>query len=1020
MSHESSPSGKRAQRVFREVRKGTPGSAACLIVLFLSGHVAAEGPRPHDAVATDVASEVASGRPGSIVLVSSSDAFADDYLLQQTRESGLQPNVRFLEAALDALCLHPGLQEIQARPVPVHALKAAVESRRPDEKPIVALSPGSKTIVKELRDVMHVVLHASEKLPPTVAETNELARGLLRELIAASGGKIRLEVVEPETAAAARAAEQTQSYLAALKRGETPKEPRKPIAIQDLFGARRTKTDDEIRQERRRMAQQISRQERRPLEEVVRELLEEEFRHARLAELSQLGVEPYMVTEREASRVRQHRVYMHLEIRYLDRQPEVLPCLVAPERLEYEILRRVARLVHRRPPVLAFLDGSRREAARPPSPPPPIPPSPPGASGGAARSRYKAVIEYLGRSYDVRSTGTGKPSGLRTLLDNLVDDVRREARERGEESPLPALEGDARYGLLAGLIVAHPDALEKPEVEEIRRVVSAGVSTLFFISRHSVDAGHSGAARGLPISKISLGNHLKALLDHWGVRVEDGLVASNDCAALNVQRTRGNLSPRVMAPTPIATCVEARLTEAGRRSPLTSGVSKLILPVSSPLRLDRARSRAAGFTVAVLAHTSAQSWIGLLEAGRGNAGEPSAGPTETLVSRAEDLVLKKDPATFRSFVDPVPLVVLLQAQAGGSRAGRTTSRGSASRKPGTGARRAASSLPTKVGGSPSFRAIDFDAVRRIVLAKGDSEPVVLEKSGDVWVVASAWGYPADRKTVYGILGSLAKIGDAEVRGRSRESHGDFEVDATRGGVLRLLDASGRELGRLIVGKMAQSRDLRSSRVFVRFGADDTVYEVESSIRSDARLWADVRNKNYLQKEVFQLARELEVVELRLSRPGERDLVVTRKLVQAEEGEGRSPTRFRESFAVVSGDREYLVGKDKQWLAKSLLDRCRQLRIEDVAEPRPAGVYGLDKPRLSVTARYRRRGDSERAAAGTVTLLLGNPVNEENEEIGRYLALAEPGKKHRGRVYIMSKWMYQSFDKKLQDLVPAAR
>ena len=154
--------------------------------------------------------------------------------------------------------------------------------------------------------------------------------------------------------------------------------------------------------------------------------------------------------------------------------------------------------------------------------------------------------------------------------------------------------------------------------------------------------------------------------------------------------------------------------------------------------------------------------------------------------------------------------------------------------------------------------------------------VVREKKDGEWVVASAYGYKADPKVAEDIIKSVSGIRNGEEVAELKESHKNFEVDDVRGSRISFFSGDGKELGALVVGKTAQSRDLNKTLVFSRFGSDDETYRIASKVRSDAKLWGKIENKNYLEKEIFKLESEEEVFELRLSRPGQDDLLVERK------------------------------------------------------------------------------------------------------------------------------------------------
>ena len=338
----------------------------------------------------------------------------------------------------------------------------------------------------------------------------------------------------------------------------------------------------------------------------------------------------------------------------------------------------------------------------------------------------------------------------------------------------------------------------------------------------------------------------------------------------------------------------------------------------------------------------------------------------------------------------------------------------------------------KSRGFKKFQEADFAATTRIQIGKGKADPVVLEKKDGQWVVSTAYGYKADPKVADDIIKSVSGIIDGEEVAELKSSHKNFEVDDIRGSALSFFGGGGVELGSLVVGKTAQSRDLNKTLIFARFGADDETYKISSKLRSDAKLWSKIENKNYIEKEIFKLESEDEIFELRLSRPGQDDLLVERKseVVPVEEedsegagkeekkdeGEKKEPeTKTVEYFVTTSGSKTQRVDADKEWSAKSLIDKGRSLRIEDVADPKELLAYGLDKPQLKASCKYRVKGKAD-SPVKEVSVLFGNAIKDEKgEDKEFYLTLAGEGK--AGRIYTVSKWAYEGWDKKFEDFLP---
>lgn len=345
-----------------------------------------------------------------------------------------------------------------------------------------------------------------------------------------------------------------------------------------------------------------------------------------------------------------------------------------------------------------------------------------------------------------------------------------------------------------------------------------------------------------------------------------------------------------------------------------------------------------------------------------------------------------------------------------------------------------------------FKGIDFDKVARLTIAKGKAEPVKLEKTAEGWVVASAYGAPAEKEKVEKIVDGLKKLTGAslEVAGKSTAGHEDFQVDEVRGGVIRLFPASGDELGRIVIGDTAKSPDFQTTKVYARFGDDAVTYRVESNLRSDASLYGKLERASFIDKKPLTIPDDDEAFEARLIRSGKPDLLVERRFKdvpvekkpdekkEAETTEGAAPaetaeggepkpeekkaeTKKEEYFVVTSEQTTTEVGESEKWTAKGVLDRLKSLRIDDVAEPKDPKEYGLDAPQLKVVTKFRKK-DKPDSEVKEVAVAFGNAIKDDKGEDKSYYFVIE-GEKFKGRFYTVDKWSFTSSNKELKDFQP---
>ncbi|MBI4603556.1 MAG: DUF4340 domain-containing protein, partial [Planctomycetes bacterium] len=353
-------------------------------------------------------------------------------------------------------------------------------------------------------------------------------------------------------------------------------------------------------------------------------------------------------------------------------------------------------------------------------------------------------------------------------------------------------------------------------------------------------------------------------------------------------------------------------------------------------------------------------------------------------------------------------------------------------------------------GFQAVREAKLDQVSKVTLAKGKTAPVELAKSGDKWVVASSYAYPADGEKVDKIVKALDAIESGDESGSAEQAHAEFEVDSKKGGFVTAFDKDGKELAKVVVGKTAPNRSISTTRVYLRFGNEPTVYAVESDLRNAASLWGkDVEAKNYLLKKVLDIPEEMEGQSVRLSRPDKPDVIVERKWrevpvekpkdpaeetkdgdaaadAEKKEGEGgetkdekaeekKPETKKEEYFVVTSGSETKQVEKNEEYQVRGLVNRVKDFSIEEGAEPKDLAEYGLDKPQLKAEVSYRKK-DKPEDELKTLTLLFGNAKKDDKGTTTGYYTAVE-GDAHKGRIYLVQQWTFDGWNKEMKDFLP---
>src|SRR6185503_19816928 len=157
------------------------------------------------------------------------------------------------------------------------------------------------------------------------------------------------EVIAPEEKAREFAAQKMKEYFEARSKNETPKEPQQQESIEDLFSGRGRgkKTDAEIAEDRKKKATILADRNKESVDDAFRRLLKKEFEDTYLADLQTHQIYPHPVEERQASTTVETTFYTDIEIKYLDRPPEVIPAHARIEGLEYELASKILKVTRK-------------------------------------------------------------------------------------------------------------------------------------------------------------------------------------------------------------------------------------------------------------------------------------------------------------------------------------------------------------------------------------------------------------------------------------------------------------------------------------------------------------------------------------------------------------------------------------------------------------------------------------------------------------------------------------------------
>jgi hypothetical protein len=263
--------------------------------------------------------------------------------------------------------------------------------------------------------------------------------------------------------------------------------------------------------------------------------------------------------------------------------------------------------------------------------------------------------------------------------------------------------------------------------------------------------------------------------------------------------------------------------------------------------------------------------------------------------------------------------------------------------------------------------------------------VELTRSGDGWVVASRWGWPAKEDQVKRLFDDLAGL-KGERRASTEEVLADFQIDEEGGLHVVGLASGGSELFHLVVGKTATR-----GGAFVRQHGSHDVFLTPASLRSSFGVWGDEPQapdpKRWIDLQVHKAERN--EVDRIVLRDGANAVVLAKEFEEskvpepdadAEEAGGEEATA-----AVPAVDRTKWTWKpdgdgefDKNKVDGILGTLC-SIYASDVADPANVADYGLDDG--------ARVAELTFADGSTQTVFFGGPATDENRV---YFRVGEDG------------------------------
>lgn len=197
---------------------------------------------------------------------------------------------------------------------------------------------------------------------------------------------------------------------------------------------------------------------------------------------------------------------------------------------------------------------------------------------------------------------------------------------------------------------------------------------------------------------------------------------------------------------------------------------------------------------------------------------------------------------------------------------------------------------------------------------------ILVKQNDQWLVETMDNYPADQTAVKELLDKVAEMKTIQRASSNPEKQAVFQVDSS-GVEAKFTDASGNLLAHLFAGKTTP--EIFNS--YVRAADSNDVYIIQGNLKltldKGYRSWRDRAIFSFLKEDVTHLTirSEEEEIELQIDAAGAWQLL--KPLASAADGTE----------------------------VEAITELMSSLETDGFAEPKDLSEYGLDAPKMSITA-----------------------------------------------------------------------
>ena len=168
---------------------------------------------------------------------------------------------------------------------------------------------------------------------------------------------------------------------------------------------------------------------------------------------------------------------------------------------------------------------------------------------------------------------------------------------------------------------------------------------------------------------------------------------------------------------------------------------------------------------------------------------------------------------------------------------------------------------------------DEQSLKTVVIRQGEAT-ISLDRDGTNWRVRERFNYPANNEKITGLIISLARMTKIEGKTKLTDRYGRLEVEDpaaknSRSRQVVLIDAGGKELANVILGKQQYSMGTRGDNTYVRLPGDPQAWLASGGVT------AETTSDQWLERGIADISSSL-IKRVTVTHPNGEKIIVSRQ------------------------------------------------------------------------------------------------------------------------------------------------